>query len=64
MKSETYIGNGDAASNALSTYGSGVITAATSEMSIDGALASPSSYSGSVLMQGMIRITRSAYLYT
>ena len=43
---ETYTNNGDSTSNSISTYGSGVLTAATSstiaggEMSIDLALAS------------------------
>lgn len=57
---ETFTGNGDATSNVLSTYGSGILTAATSEMSIDSALASPGTYTGGYLSQGPIRITRSA----
>ena len=64
MLSETYTGNGDAATNALTVFGSGVLSAGSSGVSIDNALASPATYTGDMLMQGMIRITRSAYLYT
>jgi hypothetical protein len=58
--SETFTNNGDSTSNSLSLYGSGVLTSATSEMSIDGALASTATYPSSVLCVSMISVVRMA----
>lgn len=48
--SDSYTNNGDAVSNTLNLYGGSVMTAASSEMSIDLALATPLTYLNSFLM--------------
>jgi hypothetical protein len=60
--SETFTNNGDSTSNSLSLYGSGVLSPATSEMSIDGALASTASYPASVLCVSMISVVRMGFV--
>lgn len=61
FNSELFKNNGDAASNSITVYGSGVMSGATSEMSIDGALASPGSYSSTTLLKSVIQVVRSSY---
>ena len=62
FQTESFTNNGDNSKEALSVYGSGVLSAATGEMTIAGALSSQSSYSSTTLGQALITIKRSVQI--
>lgn len=56
---EAFTNNGDSCKEAISTYGSGVMTQAVNEMRISDALSNAVAYPGSGLGRSLISISRS-----
>ena len=62
MEDMTFTNNGDMSKDAIDRYGSGVITASTTEISISAALSSPATYPSSTLGQALITLVRSVQI--
>ena len=55
---ETFTSNGDNTNEAISVYGSGILSPATSEITIASALSNQGAYSSTTLGQSLITIKR------
>lgn len=59
---ETFKNNGDMSRDAINKYGSGVIKASPTELTLSQALSNPGSYSSTTLGQSLITISGSLYV--
>lgn len=61
FESESFTNNGDMAKEVITKYGTGILVASGTELTIPSGISSPGSYSSTTLGQSLITVKRSIY---